>query len=229
MESEPVERLRAIEGFAALPASDLADIAAACHWRSHERGELIVGQEDSSTTVYMIARGTVRTAFYAEDGTEVGFRDLRAGQMFGEIAAIDRQPRSASVVATTGCLLASLSADSFRRLLRLHPAFAEIVLRRLAALVRALSDRVVEFSTLAVTNRIHAELLRLARDNMMGDHAYIDPAPRHAVLASRISTRREAVAREIGRLTKEGILKKSGRALVVRDMAALERLVHQAL
>ena len=229
MKSESFERLRVIEGFAALPESDLADIAAACRWRSHARGDLIVGQEDSSNTVYMIAKGTVRTAFYAEDGTEVGFRDLPAGQMFGEISAIDGRPRSASVIATTGCLLASLSADSFQRLLRVHPAFAEIVLRRLATLVRALSDRVVEFSTLAVSNRIHAELLRLARDNMMGDHAYIDPAPRHAMLASRISSRREAVAREIGKLTKEGILKKSGRALIVRDVAALERLVDQAL
>src|SRR5262245_18670824 len=177
MQPQQVERLRAIEGFAELAAEHLADIAAACSWRSYERGELVVGQEESSTSVYLIVQGGVRTAFYAEDGTEVGFRDLRAGQTFGEIAAIDGRPRSASVTATTRCLLASLPADSFRRLLRAHPELAEIVLRRLAALVRALSDRVVEFSTLAVTNRIQAELLRLARDNMTGDHAYIDPAP----------------------------------------------------
>jgi CRP-like cAMP-binding protein len=171
----------------------------------------------------------VRISFYAPDGTEVGFRDMRRGEIFGEIAAIDGQTRSASVVALTDVRLGSLRAEAFRDLLRSHPALAETVMRRLARLVRALSDRVVEFSTLAVSNRIHAELLRLARENMMGDHAYVDPAPGHALLASRVSTHREAVTREIKRLAADGILKKSGRALIIRDLAALETLVHRPL
>lgn len=229
MGPELVERLRRSSELTTLPTQDLSDIVAACSWHHYRRGQLIVGQEDNSGRVYLIGDGTVRVSFYAEDGTEVGFRDMRTGEIFGEIAAIDGHPRSASVLAMADTLLGSVGAETFWGLLRQRPAVAELVLRRLARLVRALSDRVVEFSTLAVSNRIHAELLRLARDNMMGDHAYIDPAPAHAVLASRVSTHREAVSREFNRLAADGIVKKSGRALIVRDLAALEQLVHKPL
>lgn len=223
---ELAERLKRSGDLAALPMQDLSDLLAACAWRRYRRGQTIVGQDDNSGRVFLIAEGAVRVSFYTGDGDEVGFRDMKAGEIFGEIAAIDGQLRSASVVAQTDVYLGSLHPDAFWRFVRERPGVAELMLRRLARLVRALSDRIVEFATLTVRNRIHAELLRLARDHMMGDHAYIDPAPAHKLLATRISTHREAVAREFGRLTRAGILKKSGRALIVRDIAALERLVH---
>lgn len=227
MGPELLERLKRSGDLGALPAQDLSDMLAACAWRRYSRGQTVVGQEDRSGRVFLIAEGTVRVSYYTDDGDEVGFRDMGGGEIFGEIAAIDSGARSASVVAQTDAHLGSLHPETFWRLVRERPAVAELMLRRLARLVRALSQRVVEYTTLTVRNRIHAELLRLARDHMMGDHAYIDPAPLHKVLAARISTHREAVSREITRLTREGILKKSGRALIVRDIAALELLVQK--
>jgi CRP-like cAMP-binding protein len=82
--------------------------------------------------------------------------------MFGEIAAIDRKPRSASIEALETCTIASLSSDQFEALLLREPSVAMATLREIAADVRRLSERVFEFSTMAVRNRIHAELLRLA-------------------------------------------------------------------
>ncbi|MDF2766026.1 MAG: Crp-like helix-turn-helix domain, partial [Rhodospirillales bacterium] len=46
-------------------------------------------------------------------------------------------------------------------------------------------------------------------------------------IASRISTHREAVTRELGRLEHEGILAKEGRTLRIRDVARLRRLVEE--
>jgi CRP-like cAMP-binding protein len=89
---------------------------------------------------------------------------------------------------------------------------------------------VFEFSALAVNNRIHAELLRLAQDHMTGENvAVIDPVPTHAEIASRISTRREAVTREFNQLSRAGIVQRRSSTLVVRDVERLKRLVQDVV
>jgi CRP-like cAMP-binding protein len=132
------------------------------------------------------------------------------------------------VLALESSLLACMRAADFRRLLREEPMLGERVLRRLAGLVRRLSERVIDLSTLGVHHRIHGELLRLAREaGVAGNTARIDPAPKHADVASQVSTYREQVTRELSALAKAGVLGKDGRALVVRDVARLERMVEE--
>ena len=134
------------------------------------------------------------------------------------------------MIAVEDCLLASLSAEDFWDLLRRHPEVAAATMKRLTAQVRALTERVFQFSTLAVKNRIHAELLRLCRDDMIDDRsARIDPAPTHADFASRLSTHREAVTRELNELANLGLLIRRERSLIVTDVARLERMVEEVL
>src|SRR5262249_5826041 len=112
------------------------------------------------------------------------------------------------------------------RLLREEPAVGERVLERLAGLVRRLSARVIDLSTLGVQNRIHAEILRLApAPGGAGHPARIDPAPQPAHPPSQVSTYREQVTRELSALARRGVLAKDGGALVVRDVARLEKMV----
>ena len=104
------------------------------------------------------------------------------------------------------------------------------ILRRLTRLVRALSERVVELSTLTVRRRIQVELLRLARETAPGQKcAVIFPAPTHAELASRVSTHREAVTRGLGELARAGIVEKRSGTLVIRDVEALAAMVDEVL
>ena len=94
--------------------------------------------------------------------------------------------------------------------------------------MRGLSERVIDLSTLGVQNRIYAELLRLAREaGAAGNTARIDPAPKHTEIASRVSTYREQVTRELSALVKLGILERGEHVLVIRDVARLERLVEE--
>ena len=166
---------------------------------------------------------------YAVSGRETTFRDVHEGNTFGELAAIDGRPRSADVIAIEDSLLASITPGVFWNLLRDRPTVVAVVLARMCDLVRQLSERLVDLSTLDVHNRLNAELLELARAGRSeGNVAIIDPAPRHADLASRISTYREQVTRELSALARVGILERSGRALIVRDVGRLARLVAAA-
>jgi CRP-like cAMP-binding protein len=110
-----------------------------------------------------------------------------------------------------------------------EPVVALAMLPQLVTKIRALTTRVYEFSTLAVSNRIQAELLRLATlGARIGKSACIAPAPTHTEIASRVSTHREAVTRELARLARIGLIAREKNALVITDLERLAEMVHAA-
>ncbi len=219
-----------IEIFRDLPRAENDRLAKRFRWTRYGAGEQIISHLDPSTDFFLVLQGEVRVVIYSLAGREVTFRDIKAGHYFGELAAIDGLPRSASILALSDSMIASMSADVFWGVLRDYPETAARLLKDLTGSVRALTERVFEFSTLAVNNRIHAELLRLARDHMTAENvAVIQPAPTHAEIASRISTHREAVTRELGRLSRAGIVVRRSGAFVVEDVERLNRLMQDVI
>lgn len=215
--------------FADLAPDALKAAQQRCSWQHYQSGESIIDYLDTSDDVFFIVEGQVRITIYSLAGKAVTFRDLARGDLFGEYAAIDGGPRSASVEARTECLIASMSAASFRDLLMCEPVAALAMIQQLVSNIRTLTNRVYEFSTLAVNNRIHAELLRLANLTRKDRNtARITPSPTHFEIASRVSTHREAVTRELSRLVRIGIVERQGDTLLVKDIDRLVALVHDA-
>jgi CRP/FNR family transcriptional regulator, cyclic AMP receptor protein len=221
--------LAGITIFADLSGKALARVQQCCSWRRYQPGESIVGYLDSSDDVFFVISGEVRVTIYSLVGKAVSFRELGPGEVFGEYPAIDRGPRSASVEARKTSIVATLPGAAFRELIRSEPVVAQALLPHLVMKIRALTARVYEFSTLAVSNRIQAELLRLARlAEPGGKSARIAPAPTHTEIASRVSTHREAVTREFARLSRVGLIEREGSALLVKDVERLAEMVHAA-
>ena len=209
-----------------VPIAALEDLARQCRWRRFQTGQRIISRQAPDQDVYLIVSGQVRVTAYSATGRQVTYRDIAAGDWFGDFAAIDGLSRSADIVALQDTLLASMSPTVFRRLLHEHPAVCDRMLRRLVASVRELTERVFDFSTLGVQNRVHAELLRLARQaGVKNNVARIDPAPKHADIAGQVSTYREQVTRELSAIAKLGLVQRAGSALVIPDVARLERIV----
>jgi len=219
--------LDTIAVFKGLPPSTLTRIEERCRWRRYEAGESIIDYLDASDDVFFLMAGEARVSIYSLDGKVVTFSDLGPGDLSGEMAAIDGDPRSASMEARTPCVVASMPAVAFREILQSEPAVTLSVLRYLVSKIRTLTRRVYEFSALAVGNRVQAEVLRLARlAPKDGKGARIAPAPTHHDIASRVSTHREAVTRELNRLSRMGIIERQGRALHVKDIDRLAAMVH---
>jgi len=224
------QSLANIDLFSTLAPESLAALALRCRCRKFSRDENVVLHHEESNEVFFILSGRVRVSLFSPSGKEISFRDLTAGELFGELAAIDGQLRSANVIALADTSVAVLSSDAFWEVLRTEPEVSGHLIKRLAQLIRFYSMRLYEFGTLGVEHRIHAELLRLSRDNLCDDQcddqcAEISPTPTHAVIASRISTRREAVARELSALTRRGLLIRKTNALVITDISKLKSMV----
>jgi CRP/FNR family cyclic AMP-dependent transcriptional regulator len=120
-----------------------------------------------------------------------------------------------------------MSASVFREVLHKHPDVSEQLLKHLVARIRALDQRINEFSSMDVKHRIYAELLRRSRIDPTNDHrAVVSPPPVHADIAARVSTRREMVARELKALEREGLLTKRRGAFVITDVPILLQRLH---
>jgi CRP-like cAMP-binding protein len=206
-----------------LDHASLARISASCRWRSVDRDGEIIGLGVASTEVHFVASGRVRITIYSAGGREVAFRELGPGESFGQLAAIDGQARSASVLAVEDTNLASMSHELFFELMRGQPEVALNVMRELVALVRDLTNRIVDTTTLTVPVRVRRELLRMARASAVsGSRATILSAPTHAELANRIGGTREAVTRELNRLSRDKTIRREGRSIEVLDLRRLE-------
>ena len=192
------------------------------------KGQIIVSEGADNCEVYLVRVGRVRITMLSSGGREVILRDMGSDCLFGELAAIDRLPRSASVVALEPTQLAHMRGEDFLTFLGEVPQAGLWMARQMAARVRDLTDRTFALATLPVATRVQAELLRLAMTPGAifdsEDSVIIRPMPTHADMAARIGTHREAVSRELGLLAQEGLVQQSGRTLTIRSQARLKQL-----
>lgn len=212
--------------FETLSAQDIRDLDARCAWHSIPAREWIIDHQDEGIDVYFIVAGAVRILVHSTSGREVILADLQPGSFFGELAAIDGQPRSAGVLALSASVMARMPGAVFVDVVCQHPELCRQVLQLLAARIRALDTRVVEHPTMTVQQRIWAELLRLSRPAQDDRRRRIlSPPPVHADLAARVSANRESITRELNRLEREGLLERRRGAFHLSDAPRLmERL-----
>ena len=229
--AKPAVRMSALLGlqkvdlFKGLDGYTLREIATQCKWMRCKRNQVVIRRDGTDRDVYFVIAGAVRVGAAAGRGRRIIFRDVAAGDVFGEHSAIDGRARFADVIGQRESLLASMSPEVFRAILANHASVRERLLRRLTGSVRELTGRLLELGAQPVQSRIWVELLRLARAaGVDANRARIDPAPTHNDIASRVGTSREQVTRELSRLQREGLLERSARTLVLRDVAELERL-----
>lgn len=220
--------LQNIDILSDLSAEDIARLDDRCNWRVVGKQEVIIDRQSDSREVYFVVSGRVRIVNYSLSGREVTFDDLVTGDHFGELSALDSQPRSANVLALEDTTLATMSHETFRNLLLEHPEVAVRIMVHMAHIIRTATERIMDLSTLGANNRVHAELLRLAKPGSdEDDTAVIKPIPIHGDIASRVSTTRETVARVLSDLSKSGLVKRKNDRLLVLDVEQLTDMVEQ--
>ena len=211
-----------------LDTAERLKLESRCKWRWCKPGQQLVEAGGPSREVFFIVEGRVNIVDVSESGREVVFAGLSAGDCFGELAALDGQPRSASVVASEKCLIATLDSGSFVELLRNRAEVTFKVLENLARMVRSSDTRIMELSTLAASQRVYAEMLRMCQPDAAGTGLWVvRPLPPLREIASRVSTTRETVARAMGQVYSSGLMKRKGRNLYLMDRAKLEDLIKQ--
>jgi CRP/FNR family transcriptional regulator, cyclic AMP receptor protein len=221
--TQPAETLRRVPFFRSLTEEEVRTLDRQCFWRRYGAKQQILRRGEGGTDVFFVIGGTVRALIRAgAGGREVILGDVSAGDFFGELAAIDGQPRSASIVAIAPATVARMPARVFRAAMHRHPDCCDQLLGVMAARLRTLDRRVNELSSLNIRHRVLAELLRLSRpDRTDRRRAIVSPPPFHAEIAGRVLARREAVTRELKLLEDSGQLQRRRGAFVLTDVQAM--------
>jgi len=212
---------------------DLAPFEARSNWRRFDPEEILVDFDDPSTDVYFLLSGDVRVLMRTASGKEVILDEMRAGELFGELAAIDGIKRSANVTALTRGEVCVMPAAVFHELIFSSPGVTDRLLRLLTARIRDLNARLVEQTVLDLRHRLYSELLRLSVPRHQGANGIgervVTPPPFHHILANRIGCRREQVTREFSMMTQEGLIERTRGALVLKRPDILQTRVAEAM
>ncbi len=223
MQVEAIRTLAGVKLFEDLDEAERHRLENRCTWRRYAAGETVLERGGESREVLFIVGGAVNIVNFSISGREVAYATLRAGDCLGELAAIDAQPRSASAVAIEETLVAVLNSEAFLTVLKERAEVTFKVLQRLTGMVRLGDQRIMELSTLAATQRVYAELLRMARpDPAVPDLWVIHPLPPLREIASRVSTTRETVARALSQLYPTGLIRRKGKSLYIQDRKKFE-------
>ena len=180
--------------------------------RRVKKDEIIVGQEEPGTELYIVLQGRVRVALLSAEGEEYILNELGAGDFFGEISLIDAEPRSASVIAEENTTLAVLRRERLLAAIRDEPQIALDLLAALARILRRATEREQQFAFRDVRQRLCRYFARKQAGEGVSDvDGFVRIARRtHRHLATRLGASRESVTKALKVLEREGLIREEG-------------------
>jgi len=212
-----VELMRRVPLLSELETGDLEQIASVAIPRSYPKGVRVFHEGDHSDACYIVRNGDLRVTREHPDGRAIALATLGPGDIFGELAMLDGEARSASVEALTDCELLGIPATDFRRLLA---ARAEITVKLVVALTRRLreaNERISRQSFQTVPSRVAGVLSQLIAEEAPQDgREGVTIRMTQADLAQLAGTSRESVSRFLAVLERAGVVRVGrGRVTVV--------------
>lgn len=207
---EAVESLRAIPLFSRVAESDLEQIASHLISRRYPRNTTIVEEGLPGDFMYIIREGRVKVTKLSEDGREKILELLDAGSFVGEMALLERAPRSASVKTLSATRVLALSRADFLGLLRKSPDLAMAVVQELSRRLRLVNEQASSLSFQRVEDRTKGLLERLA-ESPHPEGGRVTPPLTHQQMADMIGTSRETVTRVLKELKQSGWLRQEGK------------------
>jgi CRP/FNR family transcriptional regulator, cyclic AMP receptor protein len=220
------ELLRNVPLFAELDERELEEFSRVAVPRSYPKGTRVFHEGDRGDACYIVRSGSCRVTREHPDGRAITLANLGPGDLFGELAMLDGNQRSASVEALTDAELLALPAGDVRALLARHP---EITVKLVVALTRRLretNERVTRQSFQTVPSRIAGVLFQLVAEetgSKRGDGVTI--RMRQADLAQLAGTSRESVSRFMAELERAGVVRSGRGRVTVLEPARLQNYI----
>ena len=175
--ADAVTSLRVIPLFSRVAQPDLEQIASHLIERRYPRNTTIVEEGLPGDYMYILREGRVKVTKLSEDGREKILDFLEAGSFVGEMALLERGPRSASVKTLAPVKVLALSRTDFINLLRKSPDLAIAVIQELSRRIRSVNEQASSLSFQRVKERTMGLLERLAKDPSADGERLVDAHP----------------------------------------------------
>jgi CRP/FNR family cyclic AMP-dependent transcriptional regulator len=193
--------------FRSLSEADRAAVASQMREATYQSGQLIFSRGDPGEQMHLVAEGRVRLSVLSVEGRVLSFGHAGRGDIFGEIAALDGQARTADATALSRVTTMTLARASLRRLIEARPQLAQAAVAFMCHRLRATSDQVEAIA-------LHSAQVRLARFLLAA-----------IALKGRSDVGGQPIALDLGMSQTElGLLLGASRSKVNEALAVLEKL-----
>jgi CRP-like cAMP-binding protein len=209
--------------FGEIGAERVRQLCAFATVRKVPAGATIFVKGDPGMALFAVRAGSVKISVPAIDGREAVFNVLRDGEIFGEIALLDGQPRTADAVALTDCELMVIDRRDFLAFVHSEPKVAMRLIELLCARLRFASEHMEEMFFLDVPTRLARTLLRLVQretERKSDDRVTITQQE----ISRIVGISRESVNKLLRKWEKGGVVSLERGAVTVRDPAEIARL-----
>ena len=226
----PAQILARVPIFSGLSEEEVGFLVRRVVPRQFSPGEIVFGEGDPCSGLYVVASGCVRIYKTSAAGREQVLSLDGPGSSIAEVPVFDGGNYPASAAAIDHATLLFVSKQDFQALCLAHPEVTLKVLRVVGARLRRLVAIIEELSFTTVRHRLASFLLRLAQKEGQRTTEGVEvklPA-NNQELASQIGTVRELVSRNLSRFQAEGIVKIDGRSVIIRDLKGLEAEVESS-
>jgi len=213
------ELLRTVPIFSELGPADLDKLVRLAARKRYPKDGVVFFENEAGDTLFMVADGRIKVTILGDDGREVILSVLGAGEFFGDMSLLDNEPRSATAIAAEDSELLSLSRVDFEGLMKENPGIMHTLIRVLTSRLRHANHQISTLALLDVYGRVARVIVDLARDDgrRLKDGRIAFQRPTHQEIANRIGTTRETVTRMLKDLQRQGMIKVSGKEIVVEQ------------
>ncbi|MDP1951912.1 MAG: Crp/Fnr family transcriptional regulator [Nitrosomonas sp.] len=195
--------------------------------RQYARRDALLQKGAGSDSLLFLLSGNIQVVDLTDQGSVIGLSLLSPGDFFGEVALINHTAHTASVVALSEVLVASLQGTTALHLFTHAPSVAQKIQQHLAQKVQ----RDYKFrSLLSINNtskRIFSFLVLMKQKNAEKQELVVN-LPTHQEIANMMNTSRETVTRALLMLAQQGIVRKDAHRLIITNPDALKKLVQNA-
>jgi CRP/FNR family transcriptional regulator, cyclic AMP receptor protein len=192
--------------------------------RTYKKGQLIFYQGDPAEALFVVIEGRVKVVVVNEAGDEMVLVTLQPVDVFGEVALIDGEPRSASAETLEQTRVLVLTRTTFLEALRESPAMTESLLRSLGAVLRRLTEQTADLVFLDLHGRVAKLLLGLAeKTDSSGEGAELDLHLTQSDLASMVGGSRQSVNQILKSFERRGYVDLQGRKLILKAPELLRK------
>ncbi|HET8798577.1 MAG TPA: Crp/Fnr family transcriptional regulator [Thermoanaerobaculia bacterium] len=207
--------------FADLDDRELTAIAAVAKTRRYAKDDVVFYADESGDVFCLIREGQVKVTMISPEGKEIILSLLGPGDFFGEMALLDDEPRSATVVATEPLELVTIWRNDFLQILAENFDITRKMLAEISKRLRSASSRIESLATMDVYGRLARFFLDLARDQgKVLENGYVAVTrPTHQAIANMIGTSRETVSRLIHDLMRQNLLLSEGKTIYLKKTA----------
>jgi CRP-like cAMP-binding protein len=214
------------ELFRDLPPADRLRIVQRCTRKRFDGRQVVFRQGEPGREMFIVISGRLKASVTSEDGKELSFFIFHENDIFGELALLDGERRSATVTAIGPCQLLVLHHADFQQLLKQHQIIGLRLLSLLAGRVRATTSLYESSVFVEIPGRLASKLLELGEEYGVesDDGVLIDLKLSQYELGTLINASRESVNKQLKTWEGQGIIQSNHGKIVLTDIPVLEAL-----